>query len=394
MRRLIKRIAPVLLALSTLSQASLASDVPSEDRVRVEIVILIRPSETPEASRAIELLSDALRARSFTVVRKPDEDPRGYLDHNPKTFHVIAGILSDEGKLMAWVYTQGVGSPREIQASSADKLKSAIVGYIESTEMQKARLEARKRHSPGEMPEPGVNFSDRLDRGLEFIHVAEQPGRAAADSTADYQRALAEFDQALAINPRSAIAHYNLAYCYKRIGDRPRYRDHVDRGLKCDPENTALRNEKALLAIADGKSDEGITILRGLPQDSPLYQLNLAWAYAQTNRPERAKEILKSIRMQDADPSLVEVADRRLRDLEEKEKKLQVVDAKLNWRTLALWAVAGVAFAGIAASSAYYLRIIKEYPKESQLEIKRNTIVTIIGALCSLMTAMFGLLFK
>jgi tetratricopeptide (TPR) repeat protein len=393
MCRLIKRIAPVLFALSTLSQVSLATPPPFGVR-GVEIVILVGPSETSEASRAIGLLSDALQARSFTVVQKPDEDPRVHLDHNPKVSHVVAGIRSDEGKLMAWVYTQGVESPRAIRASSADNLKSAIVEYLESPEMQRARIEARKRRSPGETPESDADFSNRLDRGLEFVYAAERPGRAAADSVADYQRALAEFNRALAINPRSAIAHYNLAYCYKRIGDRERYRDHVDRGLKCDPENTALRNEKALLAIADGRSDEGITILRGLPQDSPLYQLNLAWAYAQTNRPELAKGILKSIRMQDADPSLVEVADRRLRDLEEKEKKLQVVDAKLNWRTLALWAVACVAFVGIAASGAYYVRVIKEHPKESQLEFKRNTIVTIIGALCSLMTAMFGLLFK
>ena len=394
MRKLIKRIAPVLFALSMFSQVSLASPPPFEERSRVEVVILVGPSETPEVSRATRLLSDALRAHSLVVVRKPDEDARVYLDHNPKASHVIAGILSDEGKLIAWVYTRGVESPRAIRASSADNLKSAIVEYLESTEMQNARIEARRRRSPGETPESGVDFSDRLDRGLEFVHVAERPGRAAADSAADYRRALAEFDRALAINPRSAIAHYNLAYCYKRIGDQAKYRDHVNRGLKCDPESTALRNEKALLAIADGKPDEGISILRGLPQDSPLYQLNLAWAYAQTSRPELAKEILKSIRMQDADPSLVEVADQRLRDLVEKEKKLQVVDAKLNWRTLALWAVACVASAGIAASGAYYLRIIKEYPKESQLEIKRNTIVTIIGALCSLVTAMFGLLFK
>jgi tetratricopeptide (TPR) repeat protein len=386
MRKRFKWIAPALFALSMISQVCLASGRPYEVRRRLEVIILVGPSETPEVSRIIRLLSDALQERSLATVRKTDEDAGAYLVRNPKVSHVIAGVLSEEGKLRAWVYTQGVESRREFRASSADNLKSAIVEYLGSREMQMARINVR--------PKSGDDFSGRIDRGLVFVHAAERPDRATADSAADYRRALAEFKGALAIEPRSAITHYNLAYCYKRIGDQAKYRDHVKLGLECDPENTALKNEKALIAIADGKPDEGIPILRGLPQDSPLYQLNLAWAYAQTGRPERAKEILKSIWMQDADPSLVEVADHRLRDLEEKEKKLQVVNTKLNWRTLALWVVAGVASAGIAVFGAYYLRIIKEYPKESQLEIKRNTILTIIGALGSLTTAMFGLLFK
>ena len=335
MRKLIKRIAPVLFALSMFSQVSLASPKPFEERSRVEVVILVGPSETPEVSRATRLLSDALRAHSFVVVRKPDEDARVYLDHNPKASHVIAGILSDEGRLIAWVYTRGVESPRAIRASSADNLKSAIVEYLESTEIAECPDRGQEETQPGRDARVRRRFLRPARQG-----IGVRPRRRAARPSRRRLRGglsagVAEFDRALAINPRSAIAHYNLAYCYKRIGDQAKYRDHVNRGLKCDPESTALRNEKALLAIADGKPDEGISILRGLPQDSPLYQLNLAWAYAQTSRPELAKEILKSIRMQDADPSLVEVADQRLRDLVEKEKKLQVVDAKLNWRTLA-----------------------------------------------------------
>ena len=56
----------------------------------------------------------------------------------------------------------------------------------------------------------------------------------------------------LAANPRHALAHFNLAHCHEKLGDRARAIESLNAALECKPEFARAHRELAhLLADAD-----------------------------------------------------------------------------------------------------------------------------------------------
>jgi tetratricopeptide (TPR) repeat protein len=73
----------------------------------------------------------------------------------------------------------------------------------------------------------------RLDPKLVFAYV----GRGEAyDSKGDYDRAIADYDQAIRLNPEFAVAYHNRGFAYKNKGDYNRAIADCDQAIRLDPK--------------------------------------------------------------------------------------------------------------------------------------------------------------
>ncbi len=59
-------------------------------------------------------------------------------------------------------------------------------------------------------------------------------------------KAMSQFQQALAKNPRSGVAHYNLALTYNRLGKSEQAAKHFQKASKFGRGNTFIQNSKIL----------------------------------------------------------------------------------------------------------------------------------------------------
>ena len=81
------------------------------------------------------------------------------------------------------------------------------------------------------------------------------PGRASAYTNrgaahyekAEFDRAIADLNQAIEINPKSALAHSNLGWTYEALGDEREAITHYRKALEIDPSLEAARDNLKLL---------------------------------------------------------------------------------------------------------------------------------------------------
>jgi len=96
--------------------------------------------------------------------------------------------------------------------------------------------------------------------------------------------ALAEFQQAVALNPNDANAHYNLAWAYEEVFNYDQAISEYLLALEKDSTLDTAYNNLGRLCILQGRYDQAITILkRGetIVAEDARYALykNLGWAY-------------------------------------------------------------------------------------------------------------------
>jgi tetratricopeptide (TPR) repeat protein len=121
-------------------------------------------------------------------------------------------------------------------------------------------------------------------------------------------------------NTKNADLYYNLALCYHRMGKANEEEKTVDIGRKIDPEHTGLKNLLGLSALDKGNTDEAIEVLADLP-DEPIFQWNLALAYARKGDLKKSQEYYKRIVTGQVDVGWSNEAARRIDELNKKIKE-------------------------------------------------------------------------
>lgn len=285
-----------VLAISlAASIRALADGVPVDDRSLVKIVI-ITADKASVASGPV--LRNKLRAERFAVTMGDTKaDPLGLLQ-NKETSHIIE--LRDK---IASVYTRNAPQPRvrNIEEADVSQLHKKIQRYLTSPDV--------------------INM--RLAQMSEQTHFAKGYRFAAEDK---YELALAEFLQEMRVNSKNADLYYNLAWCYRRMGKPKEESETVNKGRALDPEHSGLKNPRALMALDGGDADGAIEILSDLP-DEPLFQWNLALAYARKGDLKKAQQYYKRIVEGQVDPAWTSEAEQRIVKLNEeiaaKDKMIQ-----------------------------------------------------------------------
>ncbi len=174
---------------------------------------------------------------------------------------------------------------------------------------------------------PKVAAEDTL--GYE-IEIERHPSDAALHDDAAllylelgrYDQAIAHFRISLALNPRSAQAHYNLGTALtlaRKLGDAAAaYRA----ALQIDPAYANAHNNLGNVLLAEGRNDEAIRELREvvrLQPDSPGGLKNLAAAYAIDGQFTRAIETADAaLRLNPPEPLAGELRRQRAAYLQRK----------------------------------------------------------------------------
>jgi tetratricopeptide (TPR) repeat protein len=132
------------------------------------------------------------------------------------------------------------------------------------------------RQESGELEKALDDYARAIALGSEYFpaNAAAFTNRASIrEQWRDYERAQQDFDEAVKLQPQSAILHYNLAHCLYSKGDRSHALNHYDQAIRFDQDDPLSLNNRAViyfekgehqLALADlelaAKKDMGIVI--------------------------------------------------------------------------------------------------------------------------------------
>jgi Tfp pilus assembly protein PilF len=87
----------------------------------------------------------------------------------------------------------------------------------------------------------------------------------------DIAGARREFQRALALDPRSAMAHHWYATFLMTIREFPRALREIDTAQALDSESTAILADKGLILFNNGKSNDAVVLLLQLEQAEPAF---------------------------------------------------------------------------------------------------------------------------
>lgn len=101
------------------------------------------------------------------------------------------------------------------------------------------------------------------NRGLVYYAIAK------------FSLAIADYRQALRLNPCFALAHNNCALAYYALGDYPRAIAECNCAIKCDPQLAPAYNHRGLAYLASRKYEEAIADFARALDSAP--DLEAAW---------------------------------------------------------------------------------------------------------------------
>ena len=182
--------------------------------------------------------------------------------------------------------------------------------------------------------ERGLRRAKELNPGYAFGHLANAWRLAALGRQ---EEALVEMREAKALDPLRISPL--LAGFYARAGDEETARRTWGEALELDPHSFRTHRFLGNFECANGRFDEGIAILtraRELGDDSRV-AADLAYCYAASGDPQRARELLAEIEVRSAaeyvDPALVALVHV---GLEEEEEAFQWLERAYEIRAFAL----------------------------------------------------------
>lgn len=133
-------------------------------------------------------------------------------------------------------------------------------------------------------PDQGLNFeyadalilAERLDEAQKVGEDLQVPahrhlilGRVAQERR-EPERALAEFDQALALWPDNAFARYYAALAAEELGDFDRAMEELRNSIRIDPGATDARTRAASALLAKGNAGAALVVLQTGIDEDPL----------------------------------------------------------------------------------------------------------------------------
>lgn len=121
------------------------------------------------------------------------------------------------------------------------------------------------------------------------------------------ERAIAEWQQVIDINPEHAGAHFNLGIAYAEDDDNPRAIEQLRETIRLDPFDTEARRVLAEIYLDEDRFDDAVNQLRQAlniaPGDDEAARL-LAQAYIDHKRWDEATGALESGAMTEQDADL------------------------------------------------------------------------------------------
>jgi Tfp pilus assembly protein PilF len=122
---------------------------------------------------------------------------------------------------------------------------------------------------------------------LSAARIHEQRG--------DLPGAIAQYQKAIANNPREVTAHIGLARIYDRQGEYGRAVEQYQKAIQVDPKRGLPRNDLGLCYARHGELEKSIAELQQavkLQPESKLYRNNLATVLVEANREQEALQQL------------------------------------------------------------------------------------------------------
>jgi tetratricopeptide (TPR) repeat protein len=304
------------------------AEVPASDN-RSAVYIVIIPTDAASLNSGATLKNKLKEARFKASLEQVNAEPETALQSNDVN-HVI-----ELRATAAFVYTKNTPQPviHSLEDSDAAQLAKKLVRYLTSPDMINLRI----RYSP---------TSSHFNKGYRYL------------TEGDYQQALTEFLQQERSEPNNADLYYDIALCYSRMGKIKEEEEAIANGRKTNPEHTGLKNLLGLIALDRGKTDDAIVILSELP-DEPVFQWNLALAYASKGDLKKAQEYYRRIVKGQVDVGLSIEADRRIKELsDELKKKDHAIEQKSRGLSIVGWS-SMAAVAMLVLLSGFYLVSVK-----------------------------------
>lgn len=105
----------------------------------------------------------------------------------------------------------------------------------------------------------------------------------ASDSKADYDRAIADYDQSIGLDPKNGKAFYNRGKAWQQKGDNNRAMADYDKAISLDPKIVDAYSNRGLVWAARGDNDRAIADYDqaiGLDPNHTIsyYNRGMAWA--------------------------------------------------------------------------------------------------------------------
>ncbi|KRA79730.1 tetratricopeptide repeat protein [Altererythrobacter sp. Root672] len=181
-------------------------------------------------------------------------------DTQPKRFWASLSWNTVLGGAFVWLAFVTIGQADE------ERCYDRQTGHTPQEELSACNELLGRRHNSSQ---------DRADilsaRGYAYHRLGE------------YQKALADYDQAIDLDPANSYAFYNRGLIYQRLGDRRRALADYSASLKLRPENAGGYLNRGLTFLDIGRLDEAIadfTRLLELEPDNQWALVNRGIAYA------------------------------------------------------------------------------------------------------------------
>lgn len=236
------------------------------------------------------------RLRKYDIVAKmlvkDGKSPQELFSEREELDFIIEGSVTGQGKsclAIAHIHERGKSKSQDLELrgeTAGIDLTAAIIEYVASNSAIGSLVNERRQGAQEKLRDDPDDFDSLMILGLA----------TAGDSA--WSRAIDYFRRALAVNRDDAQVHYNLAICYKNIGDKSKELLHLRTVLELDRDN-----ESASIAIGNhfleigqyGKALGEYEKWLESPKNSSLVHWNLAVLHVRRGKLDLAQTQLDSI---------------------------------------------------------------------------------------------------
>jgi tetratricopeptide (TPR) repeat protein len=146
--------------------------------------------------------------------------------------------------------------------------------------------------TPTPAPSPTLSAGDHVNLGADYMDQGQ------------IEDAIAEFEEAIRLDPDNALAHFNLGVAYQYQGKLDQAIAEYQEAISIDPDYAEAHNNLGIAYDDQGKPDEAIAEYQEAIRINPDYALahyNLALAYYAQGKPDEAIAAYKEVIRVDPD---------------------------------------------------------------------------------------------
>jgi len=154
------------------------------------------------------------------------------------------------------------------------------MGSKSKTPAEKAGEEVRKATAVYNEGVARMEHGDVLGLKTNQAHGYDYGATPDGKAVREYEKAVADFDKAVALDPKLKEAHNNLGYCYRRLGKLKESLAAYDRAITLDPDFAQAREYRGETYLALDQLDKAEAELAVLKRLQSRYADQLAQSIA------------------------------------------------------------------------------------------------------------------